>query len=99
MQFNKRTAKNIAQLDLLEGLCNTNLSAIDHLDVLEFVYREWFPHRDRERDISFGSFFGKFMRFHPLVEVVEVVSFHQRLYTSCSSLSPSTFHQKSYFGD
>ena len=98
MQFNKRTTKNIAQLDPDDCrqfcwkdcaiYCNTNLSAIDHLDLLEFVYREWFPHRDREKDISFGSFFGKFMRFYPLVEMVEVVSFHQRLCGQLGMLEP-----------
>ena len=55
------------------------MNGIDHVQMLEFVYREWFPHRDRERDIFLDSFFGKFMRFYPPVGMAEVVRFHQRL--------------------
>lgn len=88
-QFHKRVAKTIAQLDPDDCrqfcwkdcpiYCNTSVNAMVHVEILEFVYREWFPHRDRERDISFDSFFGKSMRFYPPVDMAEMVSFHQRL--------------------
>ena len=31
--------------------------------LLDEVYREWYPHRAEDKDVSEGNFFGKFMRF------------------------------------
>lgn len=35
----------------------------DYMLLLDEVYREWYPHRAEDKDISDGSFFGKLMRF------------------------------------
>ncbi|KAF1982815.1 hypothetical protein K402DRAFT_186277 [Aulographum hederae CBS 113979] len=33
------------------------------IEFLDDVYREWYPHRAMDKDVSNGSFFAKFMRF------------------------------------
>ena len=33
------------------------------MNLLDEVYSEWYPHRAEDKDVSEGSFFGKFMRF------------------------------------
>ena len=51
------------------------------MDLLNVVYNEWYPHRAADKDISDGSFFGKFMRFSSemRVSVGHVAHFHQLL--------------------
>ena len=74
--------------------CNTGMSGLDHLEILDFVYQEWFPHRDRGKDVSLGSFFGKFMRFIPPVEIAELVSFHSRLCEKLPTLQADVLEQE-----
>ena len=53
--------------------------------LLEAVYREWYPHRAADKDVSDGSFFAKFLRFiPPSTYLVEIIRFHARL---CEELS------------
>ena len=54
------------------------------MDLLDEVYREWYPHRAEDKDVSEGSFFGKFMRFvsptsDKRVGVGDVARFHSLL--------------------
>lgn len=59
---------------------NAGLTASDHFALLDQVYREWFPHRAEDKDVSDGSFFGKFMRFMPSVaSLEEILRFHHVL--------------------
>ena len=58
---------------------NMYMGDFNSQELLDYVYQEWFPHRDRETDILFGSFFGKLLRFAPNVQVANIVSFHARL--------------------
>ena len=52
--------------------------------LLDEVYREWYSHRAEDKDVSEGSFFGKFMRFvsptsDKSVGVGDVAHFHSLL--------------------
>ena len=59
---------------------NAGLTANDHHALLEAVYREWYPHRAADKDVSDGNFFGKFLRFiPPSTRLVEIIRFHARL--------------------
>lgn len=59
---------------------NLGMTAQDHYDLLNEVYREWFPHRANDQDISHGSFFAKFMRFWDKAgTVAEICRFHRSL--------------------
>ena len=51
------------------------------MDLLNEVYNEWYPHRAEDKDISDGSFFGKFMKFtsEMRVGVGHIAHFHQLL--------------------
>ena len=51
------------------------------MDLLDEVYNQWYPHRAEDKDISDGSFFGKFMRFTSEVRVTvgHIAHFHQLL--------------------
>ena len=63
------------------------LTGRDHMDTLEEVYKEWFPHRARDKDLTDGSFFAKFMRFTPPVEKFEdILCFHRSLCERLQSL-------------
>lgn len=85
--FNRNVARRLDQLspDDARAFCwkdcaiygNVGLTARDHGALLDDVYREWFPHRAQDKDVSDGSFFGKFMRFLPAVGTLrEIVRFH-----------------------
>jgi len=66
---------------------NAGLTALDHFALLDQVYREWFPHRAEDKDVSDGSFFGKFMRFvQPVATLAEVLRFHRVLCEKLQSL-------------
>ena len=68
---------------------NAGLTAHDHHALLEEVYREWYPHRATDKDVSDGSFFGKFMRFiPPSTHLVQIIRFHAALCEKLSSLMP-----------
>lgn len=61
----------------------------DHFVLLDAVYREWFPHRAGDKDISDGSFFTKFMRFKQGAgggTIQEILRFHQALCEKLSAL-------------
>ena len=54
------------------------------MDLLDEIYSEWYPHRAEDKDVSEGSFFGKFMRFvsptsDKRVGVGDVAHFHSLL--------------------
>ena len=51
------------------------------MDLLDEVYNEWYPHRAEDKDISHGTFFGKFMRFTSKmrVSVGHIAHFHKLL--------------------
>ena len=62
--------------------------------LLDEVYREWYPHRAEDKDVSEGSFFGKFMRFvsptsGKSVGVGDVARFHSLL---CARLKDMEGH-------
>ncbi|KAF6223559.1 hypothetical protein HO133_000402 [Letharia lupina] len=88
--FNRSVARRLDQLSPDDGraFCwkdcaiygNGGLTGKDHVALLDDVYREWFPHRAQDKDVSEGSFFGKFMRFTPPVGTLqEIVRFHAAL--------------------
>lgn len=61
--------------------------ASDHSELWRQVYREWYPHRAEDKDVSDGSFFGKFMRFIPPVErLTQILRFHNVLCEKLQSL-------------
>ena len=85
--FNRNVARRLGHLspDDARAFCwkdcaiygNVGLTGKDHVALLDDVYREWFPHRAQDKDISEGSFFGKFMRFTPAAGTLqEIVRFH-----------------------
>ncbi|KAL9097351.1 MAG: hypothetical protein Q9165_000778 [Trypethelium subeluteriae] len=53
----------------------------DRLVLLDTIYRQWFPHRAEEKDVSDGSFFGKFMTFarDAATTLEEIRCFHEAL--------------------
>ncbi len=56
---------------------NGALDGSDHIVLLDKVYREWFPPRDRAEDLSAGSFFAKFMHFVPEeASLQDILDFH-----------------------
>ena len=66
---------------LLEGLrhltATSGLRAKTMPRCFDDVYREWFPHRAQDKDVSEGSFFEKFMRFTSAAGTLrEIVRFH-----------------------
>ena len=68
---------------------NAGLTANDHHTLLERVYREWYPHRAEDKNVSDGSFFGKFVRFiPPASNLVQIVRFHEALCEKLSALVP-----------
>ena len=57
-----------------------DLTSLSYYDLLDQVYREWFPHRAEDKDVSDGAFFGKFMRFYPPIKTLDfAIRFHLRL--------------------
>lgn len=44
---------------------NVGLTEKDRVALLDDIYREWFPHRAQDKDMSEGSFCGKFYALHP----------------------------------
>jgi hypothetical protein len=89
--FNTSVARRLDQLtpDDCRAFCwkdcaiysNTGLTLKDRLALLDDVYQEWFPHRAQDKDVSDGSFFGKFMCFtRPAVGTLpEILRFHEVL--------------------
>ena len=64
------------------------------MNLLDEVYSEWYPHRAEDKDVSEGSFFGKFMRFvsptsDQSVGVGDVAHFHSLL---CARLKDMEGH-------
>lgn len=95
--FHKRQARRLDQLtpDDCRLFCwkdcaiygASRLPREDHLRLLDAVYREWFPHRAEDKDVSDGSFFAKFMRFEGGAgggTTQETLHFHKAL---CERLS------------
>ncbi|KAI9708239.1 MAG: hypothetical protein M1820_004193 [Bogoriella megaspora] len=60
---------------------HTGFGLGDRLDLMEEIYREWFPHRAQEQDISDGSFFGVFLSFEPEAygTLQDTLRFHNEL--------------------
>lgn len=52
------------------------MNAVDQIEILDFVYREWFPRRDRGRDVSFSSR-QLLLEIHAIW--LKVAAFHMRL--------------------
>lgn len=84
---NRSVARRLDQLSSDDGrafcwkdcaICgNIGLTGKDDFALLDEVYREWFPHRAQDKDVSGGSFFGEFMLFTPAVGTLqEHVRFH-----------------------
>lgn len=66
---------------------NVGVTGADHFTLMDRVYREWYPHRAEDKDVSDGSFFAKFMRFIPPVEKLEeMLRFHRSLCEKLQSL-------------
>ena len=64
-----------------------DLTSLNHYALLDQVYREWFPHRAEDKDVSDGAFFGKFIRFYPPVKGLDfILRFHSRLCDMLRSL-------------
>ena len=97
--FNRRTSRLLSDLspDECRAFCwkdcaiygsSPHLTGKGHTDLLDEVYNEWYPHRAEDKDISDGTFFGKFMRFtfEVRVSVGHIVHFHQLL---CGKLKES----------
>ncbi|MCJ1471610.1 hypothetical protein MMC13_000250 [Lambiella insularis] len=85
--FNRNVARRLDQLspDDCRAFCwkdcaiygNAGLTGKDHVALLDDIYRVWFPHRAQDKDVSEGSFFGKFMRFTPAAGTLqEILRFH-----------------------
>ncbi|KAA8644953.1 hypothetical protein EYZ11_008165 [Aspergillus tanneri] len=53
----------------------------DSLSLLDNIYREWFPHRAADNDVSDGSFFAKYMYFaqDTAGTLQDILHFHQVL--------------------
>ncbi|KAM0797355.1 hypothetical protein BDR22DRAFT_824444 [Usnea florida] len=93
--FNKHSSRLLADLtpDDCRAFCwkdcaiygsSPHLTGKDHMALLDEIYREWYPHRAEDKDVSEGSFFGKFMRFvsptsDKSVGVGDVAHFHSLL--------------------
>lgn len=57
-----------------------DMTSLNHYGLLNQIYREWYPHRAEDKDISNGSFFAKYMKFYPPVKSLDfVLRFHSRL--------------------
>lgn len=44
---------------------NAGFQAKDQITLLDQIYREWFPHRAEDKDVSDGAFWGLLIRFTP----------------------------------
>ena len=56
---------------------NVGMDAGDRLNLLDTIYFEWFPHRDRVQDMGRGNFFAGFLRAsRPNVALTEFADFH-----------------------
>jgi hypothetical protein len=44
---------------------NRGVEAKDQMRLLDHIYREWFPHRAEDKDVSDGAFWGVLLRFTP----------------------------------
>ena len=90
--FNRHTSRVLSDLspDDCRAFCwkdcaiygsSPHLTGKDHTALLDEIYHEWYPHRAEDKDISDGSFFGKFMRFtfEARVSVGHIVHFHRLL--------------------
>ena len=44
---------------------NTGIQVKDHVRLLDQIYREWFPHRAEDKDVSDGAFWALLVRFTP----------------------------------
>ena len=51
------------------------------MDLLDEVYHEWYPHRAEDKDVSDGSFFGRFIRMisETRVRIDDIAHFHRLL--------------------
>lgn len=87
---NRHTVRSLSDLnpDDCRAFCwkdcviygNAGLTGQDSFDLLSQVYQEWFPHRARDKNVSDGSFFGKFMQFKRGVsKLEEILCFHRSL--------------------
>jgi len=64
---NRNIAPNSIRPDDCKAFCwkdcaidgKPGLTGKDGFDLLDQVYAEWFPHRDRVKDLLDGNFFGK----------------------------------------
>ena len=95
---NQNTARMLSDLnpDDCKAFCwkdcviygKPGLTGKDAFDLLDQVYAEWFPHRDRTIDLLDGNFFGKLMEFKgpSLLSFKELLSFHRALCERLQSL-------------
>ncbi|KAK3168232.1 hypothetical protein OEA41_004678 [Lepraria neglecta] len=64
------------------------LGGVVPLRILDDVYREWFPHRAKDKDLKWGSFFGKYMgsELPNTIPLADLIAFHARLYLKVNSM-------------
>ena len=65
-----------------------NLGGVVPHRILDDVYREWFPHRAKDKDLKWGSFFGKYMgsSLPNTIPLADLIAFHARLYLKVKSM-------------
>ena len=79
---------------------NAGLTGSDHYALLDEVYREWYPYRAEDKDVSAGTFFAKFLRFiPPTASLKQILGFHhalcerlRRLVLVVKDLEPAILH-------
>nr|POE79414.1 hypothetical protein CFP56_07479 [Quercus suber] len=71
----------------IHGSLDTRYQPSELHTLFNAVYREWFPHRARDKDMSDGSFFAKYMCFIPeAASISEVIRFYDALWTKLCAL-------------
>lgn len=74
---------------------NERLTGSDDWKLFDDIYREWFPHRAEDKDVSDGSFFCHIMRFTPPTNGIDqIIRFHQKLCTHFQGLEKEGIWQE-----
>lgn len=68
------------------------------LHILEDVYTEWFPHRAKDKDLSLGSFFGKYLgsELPNIIPLPDLRLFRTRLYKKIKSMEHEAFLKRDF---